>query len=220
MTTKAHRQSKRALYRIEGETVTIPEIAQRTRHATKRHVEAAEAISRRVGSNHMGTAPRLGTAAEDAEGGDAVNILAIDPGTDESGFVHLVAGKIVAKGMASNHEMKTIIRDSTADVLAIEMIASYGMAVGKEVFATCVWIGRFIECWPFPGDVKLVFRQDVKMHLCKSPRAKDGNIRQALIDLLGEQGTKKNPGPTYGVSKHMWPALAVAVTFAAGASRS
>jgi hypothetical protein len=61
------------------------------------------------------------------------------------------------------------------------------------------------------GDVSLVFRRDVKLHLCDSPRAKDGNVRQALLDRLGPQGTKKAPGPTYGVKSHEWAALAVAV---------
>jgi hypothetical protein len=36
-------------------------------------------------------------------------------------------------------------------------------------------------------------------------------VRQALIDRLGPQGTKKNPGPTYGMRSHLWAALAVAV---------
>ena len=40
------------------------------------------------------------------------------------------------------------------------------------------------------------------------------NIRQALLDLIGPQGTKKAPGPTYGVRSHEWAALAVAVTVA------
>jgi hypothetical protein len=59
--------------------------------------------------------------------------------------------------------------------------------------------------------VQLVYRRDVKLHLCHSPRAKDANVRQALIDRLGPQGTKKNPGPTYGMKSHLWAALAVGV---------
>jgi hypothetical protein len=100
------------------------------------------------------------------------------------------------------------------------MIASYGMPVGREVFETCVWIGRFMEQWGAPDRVNLVYRKDVKMHLCGSPRAKDANIRQALIDLFEptgggktpQIGTKAKPGPLYGVSTHAWPALGVAVT--------
>jgi hypothetical protein len=42
-------------------------------------------------------------------------------------------------------------------------------------------------------------------------RAKDPNVRQALLDKIGPVGTKKNPGPLYGVSGHGWSALAVAV---------
>jgi len=97
-------------------------------------------------------------------------------------------------------------------VLAIEMFASMGMVVGREVFETCVWIGRYIECWRDPDAVRLVYRRDVKLHLCGQARAKDKNVSQALKDLLGPQGTKKAPGPTYGVSSHAWAALGVAVT--------
>ena len=99
--------------------------------------------------------------------------------------------------------------------IAIEMIASYGMAVGKEVFETCVWIGRFVQAAGV-DRVRLVYRKDVKLHLCGSPRAKDANIRQALIDRWGGKaeavGTVKRPGPLYGVKSHAWAALAVAVT--------
>jgi hypothetical protein len=94
--------------------------------------------------------------------------------------------------------------------IAIEMIASYGMAVGADVFQTCVEIGRFVEV--AEGNVSLVFRRDVKMHLCGSARAKDANIRQAMLDRLGPVGTKKAPGPLYGVKSHIWAALAVAIT--------
>ena len=76
----------------------------------------------------------------------------------------------------------------------IEMIASYGMAVGKEVFDTCVWIGRFVELARLQNiGVEYIYRKDEKINICNSMKAKDSNIRQALIDRFGEVGTKKNP---------------------------
>ena len=56
----------------------------------------------------------------------------------------------------------------------------------------------------------MVYRRDVKMWLCGTPRAKDPNIAQALRDKYGDPGTKKNPGKIYGVKSHLWAALAVA----------
>lgn len=139
-------------------------------------------------------------------------ILAIDPGTTESGWVYFFGGKVIGAGVMANDELLKTVAESAADILAIEMIASYGMAVGKEVFETCVWVGRFQQAWRSPKSVRLVYRKDVKLHLCGSPRAKDANIRQALIDKLGPPGKKASPGPTYGVSSHAWAALGVAVT--------
>lgn len=146
------------------------------------------------------------------------SILAIDPGTTESGYAVLWDGKVNSSGVMANEDLLSELRHgnrimlSDNCVLAIEMIASYGMAVGREVFETCVWIGRFKQAWFAPDSVRLVYRRDVKLHLCGSPRAKDPNIRQALLDLIGPQGTKKDPGPTYGVKSHAWAALGVAVT--------
>ena len=92
------------------------------------------------------------------------------------------------------------------------MIACYGMAVGAEVFQTCLWIGRFLDRWRSEWNTHLVPRLMVKMHLCHSARAKDANVRQALIDRFGAVGTKRAPGRLYGVSSHCWAALGVAVT--------
>ena len=100
----------------------------------------------------------------------------------------------------------------------IEMIASYGMAVGQSIFDTCVWIGRFIEV-SYTYD--LIYRKDVKMCLCGSMRAKDANIRQALIDKFGKPGTIKAPNLIYGETNRvedkmkadLWSALAVAITW-------
>ena len=144
-------------------------------------------------------------------------ILAIDPGTNESGWVILDGSQVIASGVTSNELMLSrvgCVEVMGAEQLAIEMIASYGMAVGREVFETCVWIGRFKQAWRSPDDVKLIYRRDVKIHLCGTAKAKDANVRQALIDLLGPQGTKKSQGATYGVKSHAWAALGVAVTAA------
>jgi hypothetical protein len=144
-----------------------------------------------------------------------MRIFAIDPGTEESGWVVFLNGKVMDSGVLKNEDLLSRVAILPwPDVLAIEMIASYGMAVGKEVFATCVWIGRFMQASRNPDAVRLVFRKDVKMHLCGTPRAKDPNIRQALIDMLGAPGTKKEPGGTYGIKSHAWAALGVAVTTA------
>ena len=133
-------------------------------------------------------------------------IFAIDPGSEQSAFVLYDSHNktIVDKNILQNDILSSEIQSlSHGETLAIEMVASYGMPVGKDVFETCVWIGRFD-----PNATALfVYRKDVKMHLCGSMRAKDSNIRQALIDKLGKEATK-------GVSKDVWSALAVAVTVA------
>jgi hypothetical protein len=156
-----------------------------------------------------------------------VIVLGIDPGTTQSGFVWLDNGVVTQSGVKDNGDMLRWL-DSDAVMqtsmmlgarLAIEMIASYGMPVGREVFETCVWIGRFVQAWHTPEEVQLVYRKDVKLHLCGNPRAKDPNVRQALIDLFpatgggkcAQIGVKAKPGPLFGVSSHAWPALGVAV---------
>ncbi len=150
--------------------------------------------------------------------------LAIDPGPKESAFVVVDEGEVVNFSKEPNEHLLKCIKEpvrmwgsSGAMIrhLAVEMIASYGMPVGAEVFDTCVWIGRFIEAWNGPHT--RVYRKDVKLHLCGQARAKDGNIRQALIDRYGGKeraiGKKATPGPLYGISADVWAALAVGVTF-------
>lgn len=112
------------------------------------------------------------------------------------------------------------IMSGDIEAIGIESIASYGMPVGEEIFTTCIWTGRIVEMfsqWRIP--VRLFPRADVKMHLCKTMRAKDANIRQAIIDLYGGReealGRKSRPGPLYGVSEDEWSALAVALTLEA-----
>lgn len=141
-------------------------------------------------------------------------ILGIDPGTHKSGYVLFDDGKVITSGVMENFDLLKIIRDSNADQLAIEKFVAYGSAVGQECFDTCVWIGRFVEAWAAPDEVLLIPRRDVKRHVCGKGQWDDGDVREKLIALLGDPGSKKAPGPTYGVTSHAWQALGVAVTAA------
>lgn len=152
-----------------------------------------------------------------------MKILAIDPGNENSAYVvYDTEAKLPTSfGIKPNRELVNLIGSAKTigiEIMYVEMIASYGMAVGKTVFDTCVWIGMFMERFG-PDRVKLVYRKDVKMFLCGSMKAKDANIRQAIMDMYGSDrkivlGTKKNPGPLYGMSKDVWAAMGVALTAA------
>lgn len=148
-------------------------------------------------------------------------LAAFDPGSEQTAIVlfDTQAYKVVESDYIPNEQAEYWLFKNRmlVDHLAIEMIASYGMPVGREVFETCVWIGRYISRYDRMRGHTLVYRKDVKMHLCGSMKAKDGNIRQALMDKFGGKnavGTKKKPGPLYGISGDKWAALGVAVTFA------
>lgn len=158
-------------------------------------------------------------------------LLAIDPGTTHSALVILnEAGMPANLFLGKNESLISLLRApppgwpfplTRATPLAIERVESYGMPVGEEVFETCRWAGRFHEAWAArcwgASEIFHVPRRAVKLHLCGSARARDSNIRAALIDRYGPgrraaMGLKASPGPLYGVKQDLWAALAVAVT--------
>lgn len=159
-------------------------------------------------------------------------ILAIDPGNIESGVVLIRESdlKPVYATKINNKELFEKIKygDLESEIcyeninhVAIEKIASYGMAVGATVFDTCIWIGKFeaaAEIY-FGVEAEYIYRKDEKMNLCNSMKAKDSNIIQALIDRFAPntpnkgKGTKKEPGWFYGFKKDIWQAYAVGVTY-------
>ena len=94
----------------------------------------------------------------------------------------------------------------------IETIQSYGMPVGQEVFETCFYIGRLqllLEQNNIPYE--MVKRSDIKLHHCGTTRAKDTNIKAALIERFGDKGTKSAPGFFFGVTGDGWSACAIAI---------
>lgn len=142
-----------------------------------------------------------------------MTVLGIDPGNEESAFCWFDGTVRLFMYGCNREALEWVLRMPHPDIVAIERIASYGMPVGREVFETCFWTGRFIQVAEQVGyRVELIERVKVKSHLCNSAKAKDGNVRQALIDRFGPRGTKKAPGGTYGISGDVWAALAVAVT--------
>lgn len=151
-----------------------------------------------------------------------MTILGIDPGNTFSAAAVLADGKLLSSCRLPNAEflewlqIKKITHESfNAEPLrvACEMIAAMGMAVGREVFDTVRMIGRIEAIFP---DLDLITRVTIKNEICGSSKARDANVRQALIDIYGPPGSKKAPGGTFGVSKDIWAALAVATAASRG----
>lgn len=156
-----------------------------------------------------------------------MKIIAIDPGNTESAYCLMDEEyKPLKFAKANNEDVQEYIISAAADknikAVVIEMIACYGMPVGREVFETCVWIGKFMQTISdyFSGvPVLRIERPKVKLNVCNSAKAKDSNIRRALIDrfakhdLKNGKGTKKNPDFFYGFKADIWAAYAVGVTY-------
>ena len=152
-------------------------------------------------------------------------VLGIDPGNEYTGWIlfDTRAWLPLKFGRDCNATVMARISDCQPDVTVIEMFASMGMLVGQEVFDACAWVGRFEQrnLDANRHTAHRLLRRDVKLHLCGTARAKDKNIRQALLDRfpatgggkVPQLGTKANPGPLYGVSRDVWSALALAVTW-------
>lgn len=143
-------------------------------------------------------------------------LFAIDPGDEFSAYCFLGENRKIHSFEKVKNEilLDLILSSDRSHNLIIEEICSYGMAVGASVFQTCRWSGRFQQAY---GDAIYIPRLQVKLAICHSPKANDSNIRTALIDMYGPGkdkaiGTKKNPGPLYGMSKDCWAALALAIT--------
>jgi hypothetical protein len=152
-------------------------------------------------------------------------VLALDPGSEKTAYAFVETTKplIYECGWVENFKIPKIIQTGLCHTVACEHIQCQGMAVGKSVFETCYWIGEFRAVCHFLGiNFERIYRSEEKMHLCGSMRAKDSNIRQVLLDRFPASGggkcpqigTKKKPGPLYGVSGDIWSAIAVAFTFA------
>lgn len=155
-----------------------------------------------------------------------MNIFAIDPGNTYSALAVIDRDTLrpLETCILENSVMLWKLAQTplqASDRAVIEKVASYGMAVGETVFETVFWTGRFYEVLSrrltLPPD--RLPRMEEKMHICHDSRAKDTNIRRALIDRFAEhdfrsgRGTVKNPDFFFGFKKDIWAAYAVGLTY-------
>lgn len=148
-------------------------------------------------------------------------IIAIDPGNEQSAYCIMEGCRPRQFGKVDNDALRELLINETRvshySAVVIEKVASYGMAVGQEVFDTCIWIGRFTEA--AQCRVEYVYRMDEKIAICHDSKARDSNIRQALIDRFAAfdkkngKGTKKNHDWFYGFKADIWSSYAVGITW-------
>lgn len=143
-----------------------------------------------------------------------MNVIGIDPGTNDGAVVvwDTEARKIVFHDIKPNNDLLEWLRTQTlATRVSCETIMSYGQRVGAETFETCFFIGRVMEiCFNRGQEFNPIRRKEVIMVHCASNKATDADVRAAMIAYAGPPGTKKAPGPTYGIASHEWSALAIA----------
>jgi hypothetical protein len=98
--------------------------------------------------------------------------------------------KIIDAGKDPNRRVNEHAYNYEVDAVCIETIQSYGMAVGRTVFETCIWIGRFQQtalngC----GIVHLYARPAIFRAVTGQSKGGDAALRQALLTRFG--GDKK-----------------------------
>jgi len=144
-----------------------------------------------------------------------MKIIAIDPGPTQSAFVIWDGTLIIATEILKNDNLLELIAEYPHKTfpMVIEQVRSYGMPVGATIFDTVFWSGRFYQAWK--GPKYQMPRLEVKQHICHNSRAKDSNIRQALIDRLEPdlKPRQRPKGILKGLVRDQWAAMALAVTF-------
>lgn len=149
-------------------------------------------------------------------------VLCIDPGPEQSGYVLVQDGKVIEGGRLCNEELLDLStwrgepRYQSPNTIIIEWLSCYGSAIGQTVLRTAEMCGRVKE------RIRLFYervqyleltRPEVCRRLTGQTRSiTKAVIRRAVIDIMGEVGTKREPGPLYimrSAGPHAWDALAL-----------
>lgn len=150
----------------------------------------------------------------------APSVLGLDPGPETSGLVAYDGVRVTPLGNVDNDTGRNILRGwktRHATVLVVELPVVYQRDSG-DLARTCIEAGRTVEAWLAAGGlaVEWLTRSEIKGHLGVRAGG-DAAVRAELLARWGGRavavGRKASPGPLYGVTGHMWAALAVAVTW-------
>ena len=147
--------------------------------------------------------------------------IGLDPGTTKTGWVVFdpKEEKVLHAGHDPNEFVIHLLGCADADLkdkVIMECFAAQGMPLGESSIETVRWEGRFME--RARTEVCRISRREIKLLICNSSRAKDSNVRQALVDLYAYgypnhgYGTVKEPSPLRclkGTGSHGFSALAV-----------
>ena len=154
-------------------------------------------------------------------------ILGIDPGNELSAYClcDYDTLKPISFGKVDNETIMSDvlpqINDYAIECVAIEHMQGYNMSVGKEVFETCIFIGRMLErITHIQSNIKIlpIYRKDEKLAICGNLKANDTIIRHTLIDMFAKhdlkngKGTVKNKDWFFGFRADCWSAYAVCYT--------
>tara|TARA_Y100001963_G_scaffold28043_1_gene38227 strand:- start:161 stop:733 length:573 start_codon:yes stop_codon:yes gene_type:complete len=111
-------------------------------------------------------------------------IIAIDPGTVRSGWMTFDQNLDPWQwGWWKNEDIIDKLLTGFEE-LVIEDMAHFGpnIRVGRDVFETCKWMGRFHQQ---AGDATYLPRTAIKTHITGMSSSKDKDVRVALIDRYG-----------------------------------
>ena len=159
------------------------------------------------------------------------SVLAVDPGTTVSAWVHYLLDEDRVTGFATcdNGELLDLFKawslsatrtvkfgEKSSCVLVVEEVTSYGKPVGASTFSTCLWTGRFIQAWG--GSFVLYPRRRVKKVLLGKDKGGDPQVREAVLSWFGGKalavGSKACKGDLWGMKGHDWQACGIALAYA------
>jgi hypothetical protein len=149
-------------------------------------------------------------------------LIGLDPGPETSGVVVYRAGGspqvLEAHAKLDWPGVRQLMNQYPAwsTTFLCERVSA-GAISGKHILQTSEVCGRFME-YADSRNLKhhLYYRREVLAALgVGSGASKDALVRQVVLELHPEgTGSKKKPGPLFGVATHAWQALGLACAHA------